>query len=100
MFYQITNPGSGVSPNLNSTIIVTYAGSFLNGTVFEQTTNPVNIGQLGGLIEGWKVGLPLIQKGGRIKLIIPSSMAYGCTGVPGISANTPLFFDITLVDVQ
>jgi len=51
------------------------------------------------LIAGWQIGLPLIHKGGEIKLIVPSSLAYGCGNGP-LPANSILYFDIHLVDVQ
>jgi hypothetical protein len=54
---------------------------------------------LGSLIPGWQIGLPLIHKGGEIKLIVPSSLAYGCGNGP-LPANSILYFDIHLVDVQ
>ncbi len=107
MYYEIVTQGSGATPNNSSIVTVTYTGKRLDGSVFDQSTTPTNFtfnGQptpLGSLIDGWKVGLPLIQKGGHIKLIVPSSLAYGCTGAPPtISANTVLFFDIQLIDVQ
>lgn len=102
VYYQITNPGSGAVPNSNSRVFVTYTGKLLNGTQFDAGTTPVTGGGwlLSGLISGWQIGLPLIQKGGSIKLIIPSSLAYGCQGAGTIPANSILFFDITLNDVQ
>ena len=100
MYYQVVNQGSGPTPNLNSRVYVTYTGKKMDGTVFDQATTPVNF-VLGGLIEGWKVGLPLIQKGGHIRLIVPSSMAYGCTGSGNvITPNSVIYFDIQLIDVQ
>lgn len=102
LYYQVINPGSGVTPNSNSKVFVTYTGKLLDGTQFDAGTTPVTGGgwTLSGLISGWQVGLPLIQKGGSIKLIIPSSMAYGCQGAGTIPSNAILFFDITLNDVQ
>lgn len=100
MYYEIVNPGSGPTPNLNSKVYVTYQGKFLDGTIFDQASTPIS-GYLSNFIEGWQVGLPLIQKGGQIRLVIPSSMAYGCTGNPPvISPNTIVYFDIHLIDVQ
>jgi len=67
----------------------------------DQLSDPTRSGwTLSSLIEGWKIGIPLIKKGGRIKLIIPSALAYGCTGYASIPPNTPLYFDVTLTDVQ
>lgn len=102
IYYQIIDPGTGATPTLTSKVYITYTGKFLNGTVFDEADDASQTGwQLGGLIEGWGIGLPLIKKGGRIKLIIPSSLAYGCPGAPPtIPPNSVLYFDISLVDVQ
>jgi FKBP-type peptidyl-prolyl cis-trans isomerase FkpA len=108
LYYQVLTQGSGPAANVNSKIVITYTGKLLDGTVFDirttpnntQTTGPESPWPLTQLIEGWKVGIPLIQKGGHIQLVVPSSMAYGCSGYGGIPGNKILFFDINLVDVQ
>lgn len=100
ILYQIIQPGSTKTPNLDSRVFIFYTGKLLNGTTFDAQSDPSRTGwQLRSLIEGWQIGLPLIQKGGRIKLVIPSSLAYGCTGGGSIGPNSPLFFDITLTEV-
>ena len=101
LYYEILNPGSGATASANSNIYIRYTGKMLDGTTFDSQTNSAMTGwPLNQLIEGWRVGIPLIQEGGHIKLIIPSSMAYGCMGYGGIPGNAILFFDIELVDVQ
>ena len=101
IYYQVTNPGSGTAPTPYNKVFVTYTGKRMDGTVFDSQSNSTLTGwTLGGLIQGWQIGLQLIQKGGSIKLIIPSSLAYGCQGVTGINGNSILYFDVTLVDVQ
>ncbi|MCW3109747.1 MAG: FKBP-type peptidylprolyl isomerase [Segetibacter sp.] len=102
IYYQVIDPGTGATPTLYSKVYISYTGKLLNGTQFDQATNPNNTGwTLGSLIEGWQIGLPLIKKGGRIKLIIPSSLAYGCNGAGStIPSNAVLYFDISLADVQ
>ena len=100
MYYEIINPGSGPVPNFNSILSVRYTGKLMNGTIFDsRTTTPVNL-QLSQVIAGWQLGLQLLQKGGVIKLIIPSSMGYGCQPAGTIPGNSILFFEIELVDVQ
>ena len=97
---QIIDPGTGIAPTTASTISVVYTGKLFNGTTFDATANPVSF-PLSGVIDGWKIGIPLIKKGGRIKLIIPSALAYSCTGSGNsIPPNTPLYFDVTLTDVK
>ncbi|MBL7732310.1 MAG: FKBP-type peptidyl-prolyl cis-trans isomerase [Chitinophagaceae bacterium] len=100
IYYQVMNPGSGFTPSTSSKVFVTYTGKFMNGDQFDTGTTPAEGWVLGTLIPGWQIGLPLIQKGGTIKLIIPSSLAYGCTGRIGIPGNSILYFEITLNDVQ
>jgi FKBP-type peptidyl-prolyl cis-trans isomerase FkpA len=100
LYYHIVAQGSGPTPNVNSIVYVTYTGKTLDGTIFDQRTTPVAF-VLRDLLEGWKIGLQLIQKGGQIRLIVPSSLAYSCYGAGGvISSNTVLYFDIQLIDVQ
>ena len=100
LYYQVTNPGSGPAPTSGSRVFIKYTGKLLNGTIFEtQTAAPVSYG-LSGMIQGFQIGLPLIQKGGTIKLIIPSSLAYGCNGFGAVPGNSILYFEVELTDVQ
>lgn len=99
LYYQVSIPGSGASPVANSNVSVKYTGKLMDGTIFDsQTVNPVTF-NLGGTIPGFQLGLQLVQKGGTIKMIIPSSLAYGCTGFSTIPGNAILFFEVELVDI-
>jgi FKBP-type peptidyl-prolyl cis-trans isomerase FkpA len=101
LLYQIINSGSGTVPTQDSRVFMFYTGKLMNGTTFEYQPDPTKTGwALKQLIEGWRIGVPLIQKGGKIKLVIPSSLAYGCTATASIPGNSPLYFEIGLTDVQ
>jgi FKBP-type peptidyl-prolyl cis-trans isomerase len=99
ILYQIITPGGSNRPNLCETISMTYTGTLLNGKQFDAGTISYPLSQL---IVGWQIAVPKIGKGGHIKVVIPSSLAYGSqaipssAGSPGIPANSPLYFDITL----
>lgn len=100
LLYEIITPGSTIAPVSTSNVSVVYTGKLLNGTTFDATSNPITL-NLSSVIDGWKIGIPLIKKGGRIKLVIPSALAYSCTGAGStIPPNSPLFFDVTLTDVK
>ncbi len=99
ILYEIMAPGLGTQPTLTSTVSTVYTGKLLNGTQFDASANPVSF-ILSGVIQGWQIGIPLIKKGGRIKLVIPSSLAYGCTGSGSIPSNAPLYFEVSLSDVR
>lgn len=99
LYYEIITPGNSTRPDLSSTLSVKYTGKLLDGTVFDsRTTTPVTFA-LGGVIFGWQLGLPLIGEGGKIKLIIPSSFAYGCNGKAPIEPYSILYFEVELIDV-
>ena len=102
LYYQIINQGSGPFPSATSKIYVTYTGELMNGAIFDSTSNSSSTGfQLNQLIKGWQIGLPKIQTGGQIKLLIPSALAYGCTGAgTKIPPNAPVYFEIKLVFFQ
>ncbi len=104
MYYQVVQSGTGDAPGLCSGVEVKYAGRLTNGTTFDSKNSAIFT--LGSLIEGWKLGIPLIKKGGRIVLYIPPTLGYGAvdvkdiTGVVIIPANSILVFDITLNNIQ
>lgn len=101
LYYQIIKPGSGSFPYPSNTkITIKYEGKLLNGTVIDNGNGVENTFQLAQLIEGWRIGIPLIQKGGEIRLIIPSELAYGSQATGPIPANSVLDFTIQLINVQ
>ncbi len=101
LFYIITTEGFGASPILSDSVEVSYRGSFLDGTVFDQTAAGQTVEfPLANLIKGWQIGLPLLKEGGRGTFFLPSELGYGDNPRPGIPANAVLIFDIDLVDVK
>ena len=100
IYYQVITPGSGNAAfNASTVVTVNYEGKLLNGNVFDKSTSLVTF-PLGNLIQGWQIGIPLIQRGGRIRLIIPSTLAYKNESKPGIPKNSVLDFTIDLFNAQ
>ena len=104
-YYTITQAGAGKNPGQCSQITVGYTGWLTNGKTFDQQPSMV-FTSLGSLIDGWREGLPLIKKGGEIKLYIPPSLGYGPkgitdnTGATVVAPNSIIIFDINLIDLQ
>lgn len=98
-FYQIIAPGSGAEVNALSNISVIYAGRLLDGTTFDAKTSAVTF-PLSNAITGWQAGIPLIKKGGKIRLLLPSFYGYGNQARVGIPANSVLDFTVELTDVN
>ena len=102
LYYEIVDPGSGNAPDRCSSVHVSYRGSFTNGTVFESNSNIYL--KLNVLIDGWRLGLPLIKKSGHIRMYIPPTLGYGASGkwegsTAVIPPNSILIYDVTLVDL-
>jgi FKBP-type peptidyl-prolyl cis-trans isomerase FkpA len=99
LYYKIIAPGTGNTPGQCNQIGIMYKGMLTNGNIFDQTTGQMAVFTLGQLIEGWKIGIPLIKTSGKITLYIPPSLGYGSTGNSSIPANSILIFDVELLAI-
>ncbi|ASB50614.1 FKBP-type peptidyl-prolyl cis-trans isomerase [Alkalitalea saponilacus] len=54
--------------------------------------------ETGNVIQGWHLGFGLLTKGSRATFLIPSHLAYGDRRVGVIPPNSPLRFDVELVN--
>ena len=99
LFYVNEVTGTGKNPDPSSKVHVAYRGYFTNGKVFDESDSAGITFGLNQVIQGWNMGIPFFKEGGRGKLLIPSGLAYGSEGRPGIPANSVLIFDIHLIDV-
>ncbi len=103
--YLVLKEGSGAKPTTKSTVSTHYRGKLIDGTVFdnsyegeEPTENdmPASFG-VTQVIKGWTEALQLMKVGAKYRLFIPSELAYGENGPPGIGPNSVLIFEIELV---
>jgi len=105
IYYQVLKPGTGATPKPGQSVSVNYNGTLLSGKLFDSSDKqgkPIDfpIGQ-GAVIPGWDEGIALLNKGSKAILLIPSPLAYGTRAMgTDIPANSPLRFEVELVDVQ
>ncbi|WP_379085171.1 FKBP-type peptidyl-prolyl cis-trans isomerase [Pedobacter sp. UC225_65] len=107
VYYNISQVGTGTQVSKFSTVTVKYAGRFLTGTIFDQTTGDATlVAAINALVPGWGKVLVGLKKGTKVRLIIPSDLGYGSqdrkdstTGAVTIPRNSILDFDIEIVDV-
>jgi FKBP-type peptidyl-prolyl cis-trans isomerase FkpA len=96
--------GTGAEVTAGDTVTVHYTGWLSNGTIFDATSRhtPPDPAQfsLSSVIKGWQEGIPGMKVGGKRRLVIPPSLAYGEAGSGGtIPPNATLTFDVELVSI-
>ena len=103
--------GTGAVAKTGMNATLQYTGWFTSGALFDssrqsgRTPLTVVLGQ-GQVIPGWDEGIPGMKVGGKRKLIIPPSLAYGSagqtdpnTGAVIIPPNATLIFEVELTNV-
>jgi hypothetical protein len=96
---------TGIKPELvklTDTVSIFYKG-YLMGTniIFDQTAKETRTFPLARLIKGWQVGLEGARIGDKVKLLIPSGLAYSIrTRSAIIVPNSILVFEIEMVNAK
>ena len=102
VYYTILKEGTGRQVSVNDTVTVFYKGYLLkDNSVFDESKEKPATFPLKRLIMGWQIGVPLCKIGGKIKIIIPSNLAYSIrTRAAKIPPNSILVFEIEVVDAK
>jgi FKBP-type peptidyl-prolyl cis-trans isomerase len=99
----VLEEGDGPKPGATDQVKVHYRGTLLDGTEFDSSykrgqpvTFPVN-----GVIAGWTEALQLMKVGSKVRLFIPSDLAYGERGAgQRIGPNATLIFEVELLGIE
>ena len=97
--------GTGAEAANGKEVTVEYSGRLADGTEFDSSKKHgkpfiFTLGA-GQVIKGWDEGVLGMKVGGKRRLVIPSDLAYGVTGIPGaIPANATLTFEVELLGVK
>jgi len=101
--YRVIKEGKGSTPDPSDWVTVNYRGTLLDGTEFDSSFSrgePETL-RVGGVIQGWREALLLMNEGAQWELFIPSELAYGAQGVGTvIGPNSTLLFEVELLEVK
>ncbi len=110
IFYLENVKGKGKQVKEGDSIEVGYTGMFLDGKIFDQSDKGAGHRTFSlkyskdpnviRVIQGWIDVLGKMHEGDKVKVLIPSSLAYGQRGGGPIQPYTPLIFDIEMVSVK
>lgn len=115
--YIITQPGKGENAKEGQQVKVHYTGRLMDGKVFDTSVESVakannklasgrnydpltlTVG-MHQVIPGWEEGVGLMNKGSKMTLYIPSTLAYGDRPMGhDLAPNSILVFDMDLIDI-
>ncbi|HEY8957705.1 FKBP-type peptidyl-prolyl cis-trans isomerase [Chitinophaga sp.] len=104
LYYTVQKPGDSTHfVKATSIPTVIYTNYLLTGEVVGTSLGPTDFDHrmLKNHIPGWQIGLQKISQGGKIRLYIPSNLAYGAVGIAGIiPPNAILISDLELVSIR
>lgn len=105
VYYKVLTEGNGEKPAANATVMVTYEGRLIDGTVFDSSLQrspdkPVGM-PVQGVIEGMRTALMAMPLGSEWEVYIPYDKAYGEMGQgEDIPPFSNLIFKIKLVEIK
>ena len=102
--YSVVKSGNpkGPQPAPTNTVKVNYHGVFPDGSKFDSSFDrgqPTEF-PLNRVISGWTEGVGLMRPCDAWTFYIPSDLAYGPNGRPGIPGGATLLFHVQLLEVQ
>ncbi len=96
--------GTGEEAAAGKRLSMHYVGTLMNGAKFDSSRDrgvpfEFTLGA-GEVIKGWDQGIAGMKVGGKRKLVIPASLAYGAGTVGAIPPNSTLVFEVELLEVK
>ncbi len=101
--YKELVAGDGEKPSAESTVVVHYKGTLIDGTQFDSSYDRGQPAEfpVTGVIQGWIEALQLMNVGDKFELTIPSELAYGTRGSgPTIGPDSTLVFEVELLEIK
>ena len=99
--YEVLERGDGRSASPDSTVIVHYILTLIDGTRADSSYERGEAAEieLPSAIPGFREAVSMMREGDRYRFWIPPDLGYGQLAVSGISPNSLLIFDIELIEV-
>ena len=91
LYYKILEEGEGEFIQFTNKVSVTYKGTFLDGKIFDEQTEPIEL-PVAEQINAWKEIMLSLKKGAKAYMVVPPQLGYGSYEVAKIKPNSILIF--------
>lgn len=102
--FTVSKEGIGKGIKAGQTAVVHYVGKLTNGKKFDSSRDHGQPYQFvlgsNGVIKGWNDLIAGMKEGEVRKAEIPAELGYGAEGKGPIPPNSPLIFEIELVEIR
>jgi FKBP-type peptidyl-prolyl cis-trans isomerase FkpA len=98
LYYEILEEGEGEFVQFTNKVLVKYKGTFLNGDVFDEQTEPVEMA-VSEQINAWKELMLQLKKGSKAYMVAPPQLGYGEYKIEKVPPNSILVYELEIVDV-
>ncbi len=102
LYVGVIKEGDGAQPRAGDYVKINYKGALLNGKVFDSSpAGDPFVFQLGyrQVVDALDIGVREMKAGSNIILLAPAILGYGQSAVQEIPANSPLLFEIELLEI-
>lgn len=100
LVFQVITEGEGPYPTDSDTVSVLYTGRLSDGDTFDTTEQPIDL-KVAGVVPGFSEGLRMMKPGGRYRIVIPATLAYGKEGIRGvIPGGAAIDFTVDLLGIK
>ena len=106
IYYVEIEEGEGETAQPGDTLVVGYAGYFVDGQMFDSSSYSSEDGKMEFVLEnppfiaGWDSGMKVMNEGSKYQFVIPSEHAYGSGGQGIIPPYSTLIFVVKMFDIK
>ncbi len=107
VYYIVLKEGTGdYYPQTGDSCTVSHNGYLMNGLRFDTSKFNENDStwtfKLGNpdIISGWNDGMKVINEGSIVRLLIPSTLAYGPDGFNAVPPNNTVRYDVEMIEIK
>ena len=106
IYYVEMEEGEGELAQPGDTLVVGYAGYFVDGVLFDSSSYNSEDGKMEFVLEnppfipGWDSGMKVMNKDAKYQFIVPSEHAYGSQGQGIIPPYSTLIFVVKMFEIK